>query len=66
LILESWPYKNSNQSIDCHGDRIVPARFGPVGGLSQPRRDTVDPKNIRPRAIYPIRKIKSTFFYKKI
>jgi hypothetical protein len=31
--------------IICHGDR-VPARFGPVGGLSQPRRDTADPKTL--------------------
>jgi hypothetical protein len=30
-------------SFRCHGDRIVPARFGPVGGLSQPSRDTADP-----------------------
>jgi hypothetical protein len=28
----------------------VGARFGPAGGLSQPRRDTADPKAIRPRA----------------
>jgi hypothetical protein len=47
---------NSQFNI-CHGDRFVPARFGhghpfchfsakwepPVGGLSQPRRDTADP-----------------------
>ena len=28
----------------------VRARFGPAGGLSQPRRDTADPKIFRPRA----------------
>jgi hypothetical protein len=36
---------NSQLNI-CHGDRFVPARFGPVGGLSQPRRDTADPKTL--------------------
>ena len=29
-----------------HGDLLVLARSGTVGGLSQPRRDTVDPKAI--------------------
>jgi hypothetical protein len=31
----------------CHGDRLVPAWIGPVGGLSQPRRDTVDPEETK-------------------
>jgi hypothetical protein len=30
----------------CHGDRLVSARPGSVGGLSQPRRDSADPKTI--------------------
>ena len=30
-------------TLTCHGNRFVSARFGPAGGLSQPRRDTVDP-----------------------
>jgi len=36
----------------CHGDRFVPARFGPVGGLSQPRRDTADPKQSKKPYFY--------------
>jgi hypothetical protein len=35
-------------ALTCHGDRLVSARFGPAGGLSQPRRDTVDPKTFHP------------------
>jgi hypothetical protein len=31
-------------SVVCHGDRLGSARFGFAGGLSQPRRDTADPK----------------------
>jgi hypothetical protein len=31
-------------SVICHGDRLGSARFGFAGGLSQPRRDTADPK----------------------
>jgi len=31
-------------SLPCHGDRLSSARFGSAGGLSQPRRETVDPK----------------------
>ena len=38
--------QHSKLLFRCHGDRFVPARFGPVGGLSQPRRDTADPRNI--------------------
>jgi len=28
----------------CHGDHLASARFGSVGGLSQPCRETADPK----------------------
>jgi len=27
----------------CHGGLTISTRFGSAGGLSQPRRDTVDP-----------------------
>jgi hypothetical protein len=45
-------------SVACHGaiwlrapiSQFVAKWEPPVGGLSQPRRDTADPKNIRPRA----------------
>jgi hypothetical protein len=36
--------QHSKLLFRCHGDRFVPARFGPVGGLSRPRRDTANPK----------------------
>jgi hypothetical protein len=53
----------------------LPAKWEPpVGGLSQPRRDTADPEifstpcdgAITNRQIYPTRNSKSIFFYKKI
>jgi hypothetical protein len=47
-------------ALICHGDRLVPARFGCVGGLSQPRRDAADPKYFRPRAMQRNQKGKYT------
>jgi len=32
--------------VACHGDRLASARFGPAGGLSQPSRETADPRKI--------------------
>jgi hypothetical protein len=37
--------KNSKlKTQKCHGDRLVTARLGPVGGLSRPRRVLPTPK----------------------
>jgi len=40
------PNINNQLPLVRHGGRLALARLGSVGGLSQPRRDTADPKNI--------------------
>jgi len=39
------PNINNQLPLVRHGGRLALARLGSVGGLSQPSRDTADPKN---------------------
>jgi len=48
-------FANNQLSSVCHGDHLLSVRFGPAGGLSQPRRDTVDPKRRFRNPFYPMR-----------